>query len=75
MGVFSLPDPVARFHGRTAAVIRHGAPADVIRAARRDLAAAKLRKAADGERARLGLPPLAEDLADVMTAVALREAA
>jgi hypothetical protein len=64
-----------RYRARYAAFAKHGAAPEVIRAARRDLAAAKLRKAADVERARLGLPPLADDLAAVVAAVALREAA
>jgi hypothetical protein len=70
-----MSDPVARFHGQVAAFEKHGAAPEVLMAARRRLAAAKLRKAADAERGRLGLPPLAEDLAGVMAAVALREAA
>lgn len=70
-----MSGPVARFHGQVAAFERHGAAPEVLAAARRDLEAAKLRQAADAGRARLGLPPLADDLAAVVAAVALREAA
>lgn len=47
---------------RVAALVQHGAPAAVVGEARRDLAAARLRRAMAAERERLGLAPLPGDL-------------
>ena len=66
---------LARYHGRVAALAKHGAPPEVLGAARRDLAAAKLRQLVDTERARLGLPPAGDELAAVVTGAAFLEAA
>lgn len=58
-----------------AARVRHGAGADAIMQARRGLAAAKVRRVVDAERARLGLPPAGDELAAVVTGAAFLEAA
>ena len=63
-------------HARVAALTRHGSDPVVLAEARAALAAANLRKAADAQRASLGLPPLPDGLADVVTRAAfLAEAA
>jgi hypothetical protein len=68
----------AREHARVAALSRHGSDPVVLAEARAALAAANLRKAANAQRASLGLPPLPDGLADVVTRAAFlddREAA
>lgn len=55
---------------RVAALSRPGRDRNALQAARRDLAAANVRSAIDRQRERLGLSPLADDLADVLAAVA-----
>lgn len=53
---------------------RAGADGTVLRAARRELAAANVRRAVDKQRAALDLPPVTDDLA-VILAAAFPEAA
>ena len=60
---------------RVAALSRAGADWTVLRAARHELAAANVRSAVDRQRAGLGLPPVADDLAVVLAAAAFPEAA
>lgn len=55
---------------RVAALSRPGADRSALHAARRDLAGANIRRAVDKQRARLGLPPIADDLAAVVNAAA-----
>jgi hypothetical protein len=55
---------------RVAALSRPGRDRAALLAARRDLAAANVRRAVDRQRARLGLPPVADDLAAVLHAAA-----
>ena len=54
---------------RVAALVQHGAPEAVVGEARRDLAAARLRRAMAAERAALGLPPLSDRLQVALSAV------
>jgi hypothetical protein len=54
---------------------RAGADGMVLRAARRELAAANVRSAVDRQRAALDLPPVTDDLAVVLAAAAFPEAA
>jgi hypothetical protein len=53
---------------------RAGADGPVLRAARRELAAANVRSAVDRQRAGLGLPPVTDDRAAMLTAAAFPEA-
>ena len=68
---------LTHYRAQVAALSRHGAPEDVVGAARRHLVAARVRRLATEERARQGLPAPASDLevigfvADLLT----REAA
>jgi hypothetical protein len=59
---------------RVAALVRAGADLTVLRAARRELAAANVRRAVDKQRAALDLPPVTDDLAVVLAAAAFPEA-
>jgi len=56
--------------------VKHGSDPAVLAEARAALAAAKVRKAVNAERAVLGLSPLPDDVADLVTRAAfLRETA
>lgn len=59
-----------RLRGRVAALSRPGSDRNALHAARRDLATVNVRRAVDTQRARLGLPPVADDLAAVLAAAA-----
>ncbi len=59
-----------REHARVAALTRHGSDPVVLAEARTALAAANVRKAVNAQRAALGLAPLPDGLADVVTHVA-----
>ena len=61
---------VAHFRARVGGLVKNR-PGDVaaVAAARRDLAAARLRQAMAAERAALGLPPLSERLQVALSAV------
>jgi hypothetical protein len=63
------------WRARVAALSRAGADGTVLRAARRELAAANVRRAVDKQRAALDLPPVTDDLAAVLAAAAFPEAA
>lgn len=60
---------------RVAALVRAGADGSVLRAARRELAAANVIRAVDRQRAALDLPSVTDDLAVVLAAAAFPEAA
>jgi len=61
---------------RVAALVRHGSDPAAVARARQALGAANIRRTVDEQRARVGLPPVADDLAAVLTAAAfLGEAA
>jgi hypothetical protein len=70
-----VSDDFTRYRALLAARVRHGAGPEAIREARRGLAAAKVRRVVDAERARLGLPPAGDELAAVVTGAAFLEAA
>ena len=53
----SCPQVSSPYRGRVAALIKKGAAPEAIRAARRELAAANVRRLVAVERARQGLPP------------------
>ncbi len=55
---------------RVAALSLHGANRIALDAARRELGAVNIRRTVDKQRAALGLPPVADDLATVLTAAA-----
>jgi hypothetical protein len=55
---------------RVAALSRPGSDRSALRAARRDLATVNVRRAVDKQRAALGLPPVADELAAVLAAAA-----
>jgi len=59
-----------RLRARVAALSRPGSDRNALHTARRDLATANVRRAVDRQRATLGLPPLADDLAAVLAAAA-----
>jgi hypothetical protein len=61
---------VAHYRARVAGLVKNR-PGDVaaVAAARRDLAAARLRRAMAAERERLGLPPLSDRLQVALSAV------
>ncbi len=59
-----------RLLARVAALSRPGSDRSALHAARRDLAAVNIRQTVDRQRAALGLPPVADDLAAVLTAAA-----
>lgn len=58
---------------RLAALVQHGADEAVVGEARRDLAAARLRRAMAAERERLGLPPLSDRLQIALSAALVAE--
>lgn len=67
---------LVRHRNRVAGLRKNGASAERVAAAYRVLAMAKVRQDVDTQRARVGLPPLADDQAAAVTAVAfLGEAA
>ncbi len=59
-----------RLRARVAALSRPGSDRDALHAARRDLATVNVRRVVDRERAKVGLPPLADDLAAMLAAAA-----
>ena len=63
-----------RLRARVAALSRPGADRFALHAARRDLATVNVRRAIDKQRAALGLPPVADDLAAVLAAAAFLRA-